>query len=81
VEAELSRSLGDLRPVVLYLDGLNAGASSTIVAMGVDADGEKHVLGLRLGSTENAVLCTDLVQSLPASSPWKNGLKGPSGLR
>src|SRR5450759_2514326 len=28
--------------------------------------GKKHVLGLRLGSTENAILCTDLLQSLLA---------------
>jgi len=86
VEAALSRSLEDLRPVVLYLDGLNAGSSSIIVAMGVEADGKKHVLGLRLGSTENAALCTDLIQSLLARGLRIDGtilcvIDGGKGLR
>ena len=64
VQAELARSLAELRPVALFLDGINISGSSIIVAIGVEADGKKNVLGLRLGSTENAVLCTDLLQEL-----------------
>ena len=64
VQAELARSLEDLRPVALFLDGINISGSWIIAAIGVEPDGKKNVLGLRLGSTENAVLCADLLQEL-----------------
>jgi putative transposase len=35
-----------------------------IVALGLTRDGEKVPLGLRLGSTENAIVCTELLQDL-----------------
>jgi transposase-like protein len=39
---------------------------TVIVVLGLTRDGEKKPLGLRLGSTENAVVCTDLLQDLLA---------------
>ena len=70
VEAELGRSLESLDLAVLMLDGIVVKNQSVVVALGVDVLGGKHVLGLRLGSTENAVLCTELLQDL-----LKRGLK------
>lgn len=64
VEQELRRSLDSLDLVVLMLDGVVVKRQSIIVALGVTSDGTKHVLGLRLGSTENATLCTELLQDL-----------------
>lgn len=70
VEAELGRSLEALDLAILMLDGIVVKRQSVVVALGVDVDGGKHILGLRLGSSENAVLCTDLLQDL-----LKRGLK------
>lgn len=35
-----------------------------IVAIGIGADGKKHVLGLREGATENAAVCRALLADL-----------------
>jgi len=35
-----------------------------LVALGIDADGKKHVLGAREGATENAAACTALLADL-----------------
>lgn len=64
MEDELSKPLGGLDLAVLMLDGVVVKKHSVVVALGVTVDGTKHVLGLRLGSTENAVLCTELLQDL-----------------
>ncbi len=64
VEAELGRSLESLDLAVLMLDGIVVKKQSVVVALGVDVLGDKHVLGPRLGSTENAVLCTELLHDL-----------------
>ncbi len=64
VEEELSRSLESLDLAVLMLDGIVVKKQSIVVALGVTGDGTKHILGLRLGSTENAALCGDLLQDL-----------------
>ncbi len=39
---------------------------TVIVVLGLTRDGEKKPLGLRLGSTENEVLCTELLEDLLA---------------
>jgi transposase-like protein len=49
----------DLR--VIYSDGLRFGDHHVMAALGVDADGHKHILGLRAGATENAVVVKDLL--------------------
>ena len=35
-----------------------------IVALGLDSAGIKHVLGIRQGTTENAIVCRELLTSL-----------------
>ena len=42
------------------------GGQTVIVGLGLTRDGEKVPVGLRLGSTENAVVCTELLQDLLA---------------
>jgi hypothetical protein len=42
------------------------GGQTVIVGLGLTGDGEKVPVGLRLGSTENAVDCTELRQHLLA---------------
>lgn len=62
----LERSLGDLDLCVLFLDGKEFHDFTLIVAMGVDRQGRKHVLGLWSGATENAEVCGALLDDLIA---------------
>lgn len=58
------RKLADLDVLVLYIDGVHAAGHAIIGVIGVDAQGAKHVLGLREGATENAVVVKELLQDL-----------------
>jgi transposase-like protein len=60
----LGRDLGALDLGVLMIDGVHIDERVLLVALGVDADGKKHVLGVREGATENAVACTALLADL-----------------
>jgi len=60
----LERPLGELDLLILYLDGLCCGDHHVISAVGVDSQGEKHVLGVQAGATENAAAVEDLLQNL-----------------
>ncbi len=61
---QLTRRLDDLDLLVLMLDGVEIARHTVVVALGILADGRKLVLGLWLGSTENAALSTALLQNL-----------------
>jgi len=50
--------------LIIYLDGVQFGAHHVLVAVGVDPAGQKHVLGLAEGATENAVVVKGLLESL-----------------
>lgn len=69
-EKELARlcekRFDELDLLVIYIDGIYFGEHNVIVALGVDAKGHKHLLGLRLGATENATVATELLQDLVA---------------
>jgi transposase-like protein len=62
---ELSeRRFDDVELLIIYIDGIRFGAYHVIAAIGVDAAGNKHVLGLREGATENAVVVKALLENL-----------------
>jgi putative transposase len=61
---QLTRRLEGLEIVALFMDGLVVAQQTVIVVLGITRDGHKEPLGLRLGSTENAVVCTELLQDL-----------------
>jgi transposase-like protein len=50
--------------LVIYLDGLIFGGHHVLVALGVDAQGVKQVLGLAEGASENAVVVKGLLEAL-----------------
>jgi transposase-like protein len=50
--------------VALFLDGQSLARECLVVALGVDAEGQKHVLGLWHGATENATLVRALLNDL-----------------
>lgn len=60
----LARDLSGLDLAVLMLDGIYVEEHVLLVALGFDADGQKHVLGVREGATENAASCTALLADL-----------------
>ncbi|MGI6128879.1 MAG: IS256 family transposase [bacterium] len=60
----LSRRFDDETFPVLMIDGIGFGDYTAIVAMGVTGEGHKIVMGLRIGSTENAQVCRDLLVDL-----------------
>lgn len=64
LEAFVTQPLGDVELVAMFLDGIEVGDKSVVVALGVKVDGTKVPLGLWLGSTENAVVVTALAQDL-----------------
>jgi hypothetical protein len=73
-QEQLTRRLEGLEIVALFMDGVVIAQQTVIVVLGITRDGYKEPLGLRLGSTENAVVCTELLQDLLA-----RGLALPSG--
>lgn len=60
----LSRPLGDLDLPVIMLDGRGMGEHLLVIALGIDAGGEKHVLGVVEGSTESEQVCRSLLRNL-----------------
>lgn len=58
------RQFADLDILIVYIDGLRFGDIHVIVALGVDSQGYKHILGLREGASENAVVVKDLLTDL-----------------
>jgi transposase-like protein len=86
VHEELTRRLEGLEVVALFMDGVVVAKQTVIVVLGITRDGTKVPLGLRLGSTENAVVCTELLQDLLARGLALDGrvlcvIDGGKGLR
>lgn len=66
LEQLMERRFDDLNILVIYIDGLIFGDHHVLAAVGVDADGKKHVLGLRDGASENAEVVKALLEDLVA---------------
>lgn len=64
VQEFLERRLDALKLCVLMLDGVHVAEHVLLVAVGIDEQGTKHVLGVREGATENAVSCRELLCDL-----------------
>jgi transposase-like protein len=60
----IERRFEDTEVLIVYIDGIVFGGHHVIVAIGVDSEGYKHVLGLRDGASENATVCTALLEDL-----------------
>lgn len=60
----MRRDLSGLKLVALMIDGVHFAEHVVLAAVGIDSGGEKHVLGLREGATENAAACTALLADL-----------------
>jgi len=60
----MERRFDDRDILIVYIDGIVFSGHHVIVAIGVDGEGYKHVLGLRDGASENATVCTALLEDL-----------------
>jgi transposase-like protein len=54
----------NVRFAAIIIDGKSFAREMMIVVLGISADGQKQVLGLRQGATENAQVCKELLVSL-----------------
>lgn len=64
VDQFLKKKLDDLDLAVMLFDGIHIAKKQMIVCIGIDMNGHKHVLGLRVGATENEIVCRDLIRDL-----------------
>ena len=56
--------MSGLELCAVMIDGIHVGGHVVRTALGIDDGGEKHVLGLYDGATENATVCTELLVDL-----------------
>jgi len=64
LEDLLARRFDTLDILAVYIDGIILGSHHVLTALGVDAQGKKHVLGMREGASENAAVVTGLLEDL-----------------
>jgi len=64
LRALCERRLEDLNLVVLMIDGIHFGGQVLIVALGIAEGGEKHILGVWQGATENTTVVKGLLEDL-----------------
>jgi len=77
IDEMLGRDLSELDILVVMLDGIHlCNGLCSVAAIGIDRSGAKHVLGFRIGSSENAEVCRDLVVDL-----HRRGLRPIEGKR
>jgi putative transposase len=60
----MRRDLSGLAICATMIDGIHVGEHLVLVALGIDEAGDKHVLGLYEGATENETVCTALLSDL-----------------
>ncbi len=60
----MSRDLSELSICAVMIDGIHVGAHLALIAMGIDESGNKHILGLYEGATENTTCVTGLIDDL-----------------
>lgn len=80
------RALADHEWLVLVLDGKSFAEDQLVIALGVTATGEKHILGLVQTGTENKTVCAQFLRALgergfPLDGPLLVLLDGAKGLR
>ena len=86
LHAFLSRPLGELDLRAVCIDGKVFRDHCMVIALGIDTQGRKHVLGLREGATETAAVTTGLLsdlvtRGLPTDRTLLFVVDGAAGLR
>jgi len=60
----LGRDLSGIQLAAIMIDGVGFDEHTVLIALGIDADGKKHVLGIHEGTTENAAACGTLLDDV-----------------
>jgi hypothetical protein len=60
----LTKPLGDRHFPIVMIDGIVLGDHTVLIALGIDTEGKKQVLGLREGDTENSRVAKALLRHL-----------------
>jgi len=58
------RALSDIVPFAVFIDTIHRGGEAFLVALGIDTEGHKHVLGFWEGATENHEVCEELFSDM-----------------
>jgi len=66
LEELCEKKLQGLDLVAILVDGIHLGKQVLVVALGIENSGEKHVLGLWQGATENTTVVKELLEDLVA---------------
>ena len=82
----MARPLGELDVWAVFIDGIHFGEHVVLCALGIDATGAKHVLGLWEGATENEIACKAMLENLSTRGLKPNRsrlfiIDGSKGLR
>jgi transposase-like protein len=82
----MAQPLGHLDLWAVFIDGIHFGEHVVLCALGIDATGAKHVLGLWEGATENEVACKAMLEDLSTRGVKPNRsrlfiIDGSKGLR
>jgi len=64
VQELMGRKLDTLDCCILMIDGIQFGAHTVVIAIGIDTKGVKHVLGLWQGATENARVARSVLEDI-----------------
>ena len=64
LQALSERRFEEVDLLIIYIDGKDFGGQQVVSAVGVDLQGKKHLLGLTVGATENAVVVKGLLEDL-----------------
>lgn len=86
VQELAERRFDGVRFAAIYIDGTPYAGETMIAALGITEDGTKRLLGVRQGATENAAVCTALLEDLcsrglDTSKPTLLVLDGAKALR
>jgi putative transposase len=82
----MERDLSGLDLLAIFVDGIETAEHTIVAALGVDADGHKHPLGLWEGSTESKAVCQALLNNLvdrglDPEQPILAAIDGGKGIR
>ena len=58
------RDLSFINPFAVFIDTIHRAGEAYLVALGIDTEGNKHVLGFWQGATENHEICESLLSDL-----------------
>ncbi len=64
VDQFLKRKLDSINAVVVFVDGVNVAGQQALACIAIDSNGRKHVCAVRLGSTENQIVCRDMFRDM-----------------